>query len=213
MDFMNRGDRPVQQNTQAPTQASNGASSSTKTPGQKPSKFQDKSKLARIAYVAFLSLITILIIAVLASLVFTKNDGNSKESGFVKNDKLQAVFLNGGQVYFGKIGDLNSKYLTMNNVYYLRVNQQVQPDQKQESANNDISLVKLGCELHGPEDAMVINREQVIFWENLKSDGQVAKAVDEFVKANPNGQKCEQASTSNNTDANKATNTGTGTNR
>jgi hypothetical protein len=40
---------------------------------------------------------------------------------------------------------------------------------------------------------MLINREQVTFWENLKSDGQVAKAVAEWVKQNPNGQQCQTA--------------------
>lgn len=213
MDFMNRGGRPVQQNTQAQTQTPDGTPSSAKTTGlnsQKTPKFGGNDKLTRIFFVAFVSLVSLLVIAVVASMIFTK-DSSSKESSYVANDKLQAVFLNGGQVYFGKITDLNSKYLNMNNIYYLRVNQQVQPDQQQNAAANDISLVKLGCELHGPQDSMVINREQVIFWENLKSDGQVAKAVDEYVKANPNGQNCEQQNqqSNNNTDANK-NNTGTG---
>jgi hypothetical protein len=84
----------------------------------------------------------------------------------------------------------------MSDIYYLRVNQQVQPNGQQSSSNNDISLVKLGCELHGPQDQMVINQNQVIFWENLKDDGQVAKAVAEYVKQNPNGQKCDATSAS-----------------
>jgi hypothetical protein len=106
--------------------------------------------------------------------------------------------LNGGQVYFGKIQALNSKYLTMDNIYYLRVNQQVQPNQST-SSSQDISLAKLGCELHGPDDLMVINRDQVTFWENLKDDGQVVKAISEFVKNNPNGQTCSSTSNSTST--------------
>lgn len=93
----------------------------------------------------------------------------------------------------------------MENIYYLRVNQQVQPNQSSNSTN-DISLVKLGCELHGPQDNMVINREQVIFWENLKPDGQVAKAVENYKKQNPGEQKCDQASSQNNTNS-SSTNT------
>ncbi len=42
---------------------------------------------------------------------------------------------------------------------------------------------------------MLINREQIIFWENLKEDGQVAKAVAEYQKQNPDGQKCQTATT------------------
>lgn len=202
---MNRGGRPVQQNTHTQTVGPDNGPSPVKAPVHKPPKLQDKSKLARVAYVAFLGAITVLVVAVLMSLVFAK-DVSSKEEAFIKKDQFQAVFLNGGQVYFGKITDLNSQYLSMANIYYLRVNQQVQPDQQNAASANDISLVKLGCELHGPEDSMVINREQIIFWENLKGDGQVAKAVAEYVKANPNGQNCEQQ---NNSGTNSSTPTTT----
>ena len=208
MDFMNRGNRPVQQNTQ-PTEGLAGA---PKASGSKNSKVKNSGKWFKVGQIAFLAAIAVLILAVVLSLVFVKDSG-SKESAQVKSDKLQAVFLNGGQVYFGKISDINSKNLTLNNIYYLRVNQQVQPNQANNPSANDISLVKLGCELHGPEDSMVIYRDQVIFWENLKSDGQVAKAVDEYVKANPQGQKCDQQqNTSTNGGANTNTNTNANTN-
>ena len=158
----------------------------------------------RIAQVGMLFLITVLV-ALVAILVAT--GGKSSEKGYVDDKKLQAVFLNGGQVYFGNIKDLNNKYLSMKNIYYLRVNQQVQPNQSTAAnSSNDISLVKLGCELHGPTDSMVINREQVIFWENLKVDGQVAKAVEEYQKSNPGEQKCD---TTNQSSTGTGTNTGT----
>ncbi len=146
----------------------------------------------RFTSVILLFSATILVVAILLSLVY---GGPKQESKYVKNDELQAVFLNGGQVYFGNINTLNNKYIRLNNIYYLRVNQTVQPKSSAQASNNDISLVKLGCELHGPEDSMVINRDQVVFWENLKTDGQVAKAVAAFVKQNPNGQQCSTNTT------------------
>lgn len=150
------------------------------------------NKWLRWASVVLLFSVTILVAALLLSLVF---GGPKAESKYVDSSKLQAVFLNGGQVYFGDITSLNEKYMHLNNIYYLRVNQTVQPKNASQTANNDISLVKLGCELHGPDDAMVINRDQIIFWENLKTDGQVAKAVAAFVKQNPDGQKCSTTNT------------------
>ncbi len=133
--------------------------------------------------------IAILILAVTYS-IFTGDPVSQKK--YVDGTKMQAVFLNGGQVYFGKIGTLNDRFMRVNDIYYLRVNQTVQPDGSAASGSNqDISLVKLGCELHGPQDSMVINQDQVIFWENLKDDGQVAKAVADYKKQNPDGQKCE----------------------
>lgn len=146
----------------------------------------------RTASVALVIGIAILI-AALASLVAFSKTGSERQ--YVNSDKMQAVFLNGGQVYFGKITDLNKKFMRVSDIYYLRVNQTVQPNQQaagaaQATNANDISLVKLGCELHGPEDSMVINQDQVIFWENLKDDGQVVKAVATYKEQNPNGQDC-----------------------
>lgn len=187
MDFMNRGMRP--QTTEQPAGTSMHSARHTK----------DMAKPMKIASVSLLFSIAVLVLAVALSLFF---GGTKTEAKFVNKKQLQAVFLNGGQVYFGHIGSLNEKYMSVTDIYYLRVNQQVQPNQTS-NASNDISLVKLGCELHGPQDSMVINREQVVFWENLKDDGQVAKAVVEYKKANPNGQSC----TATNTTAPASTNT------
>lgn len=176
MEWMKSGDQP-----QTATQPAGHTGGSKKSRGMK----------LRVVTVALLFGATVILVGVLGLIA---NSGTKPESKFVDGSKLQAVFLNGGQVYFGNIKDLNEKYVQMNNIYYLRVNQTVQPNQAsaagQQPAQNDISLVKLGCELHGPTDEMQINREQVIFWENLKDDGQVAKAVADYKKQNPNGQDC-----------------------
>jgi hypothetical protein len=82
------------------------------------------------------------------------------------------------------------------------------------TANTSVSLVKLGCELHEPFDKMLINRDQVTFWENLQDGGQVAKAVSTFEKQNPNGQKCadqSSASSSNSSNSAQPANNGSGT--
>lgn len=145
-----------------------------------------------------LSVIVLTLAALIVGLValYLAIGGTKEEQTYVDKDKFQAVFLNGGQVYFGKVQTLNGKFVTLNNIYYLRVNQQVQPNQSTSSSTaQDVSLAKLGCELHGPTDIMVINREQVLFWENLKDDGQVAKAIATYVKNNPNGQTCDTAAT------------------
>jgi hypothetical protein len=196
MEWMKGGEQP-----QTTTQPAGHTGGSKKSKGMK----------LRVVSVALLFGVTILIVALLG---LVANGGTKAESKFVDGGKLQAVFLNGGQVYFGNIKDLNEKYVQMNNIYYLRVNQTVQPNQAsasgQQAAQNDISLVKLGCELHGPTDEMQINRDQVIFWENLKDDGQVAKAVADYKKQNPNGQNCNTQQ-SQSTGTSNGSSTGTGT--
>lgn len=160
----------------------------SKMPAPKKRKW-DRGETLRLLNVLLLAMVAI-IVGLLA--VYVAVGGTKGEDKYVDKTKFQAVFLNGGQVYFGRIHSLNEKFITIDNIYYLRVNQQVQPNQTDASTENqDVSLAKLGCELHGPTDSMVINRDQVLFWENLKSDGQVAKAVEAYVKANPQGQKCD----------------------
>jgi|SRR3989344_1338360 len=83
----------------------------------------------------------------------------------VDKNKVQAVFLNNGQVYFGQLRELNKTYVVLENVYYLRQDQQ-QPN-----------LVKLGNEIHGPEDTMYIPKEQIIFWEDMRDDSPVVQAI------------------------------------
>lgn len=100
----------------------------------------------------------------------------------IKSDQYQAVFLTDGQIYFGKLTGLNEEYAVLEDIYYLQVEQQVQPDRAEEAASN-ISLAKLGNELHGPEDEMFINSDQILFWENLKDDGQVVTAINNFVSS------------------------------
>lgn len=110
----------------------------------------------------------------------------SKASGY------QAVFLTNGQVYFGKMSNLKSSYVTLTDIYYLQVIQQQplqgtpQEQQQQQQAQQQISLVKLGNELHGPVDEMHISQSQILFYEDLKEDGNVVQAIQQY-KANPQG--------------------------
>ncbi len=105
-------------------------------------------------------------------------------------DTYQAVFLTNGQVYFGKLSDAGD-WIKLTDIYYLQVTQNLQ--QASTDANktptttgtapasqNNIQLVKLGSELHGPEDAMNIERDKVLFWENMKDDSKVVSAIHQY---------------------------------
>lgn len=135
---------------------------------------------------------TVLVVAILLGLNF---GASANEGKFINRKQMQAVFVNvngtnGGQVYFGNIREMTDEYINLTNVYYIQNQTGAQNTQQVES--QAYNLVKLGCELHGPEDQMFINRSQVFFWENLKNDSQVSQKAAEFAKNNPNGQKCNQ---------------------
>ena len=95
--------------------------------------------------------------------------------------RYQAVFLTNNQVYFGKLSGLGSGYPTLRDIYYLRVTQNLQPINPN-APQQQLQLVKLGGELHGPEDAMRINRAQILFVEDLKADSQVVNAIKDYKK-------------------------------
>ena len=128
----------------------------------------------------------IIIIVVLAAGCFWWMN-NNQASG-VNTGEFQAIFLTNGQVYFGKLTDTNDTYVKLTDIYYLQVQQSVQPGSSSSSNNNSnskISLTKLGNELHAPEDQMFIARDQVLFWENLKSSGKVVQAIDAYQAQHP----------------------------
>lgn len=144
--------------------------------------------------VLIVALIVVSIVAVLAllGLAYKNTLGASSQ---IKSDKFQAVFLNSadGQVYFGKLKELDKDYYKLEDIYYVRV-EQVQPNPKEQPQQN-ISLAKLGNEIHGPEDVMFIRKDQVMFWENLKDDGQVVKAINDYKN---NGSKNQDNSNQQN---------------
>lgn len=133
--------------------------------------------------------------------LFTNKSATDKQavSGY------QAVFLTNGQVYFGKLSDASGDYVTLTDIYYLQVTQpalqgsqqtggtssaQQQPTAPE--AQPQLSLVKLGNELHGPVDSMKINREQILFYEDMKADAKVIEAINKY-KADPNAGQQSQA--------------------
>ncbi len=88
----------------------------------------------------------------------------------VPRDKWQAVFLENGQTYFGKLREEGKEYVVLREVYYLREAQSAE-----ESAN--LNLVKLGGELHGPEDILYLRKDAIAYWENLKETSRIVDAI------------------------------------
>lgn len=100
--------------------------------------------------------------------------------------KWQAVFLSNGQVYFGQIVKVDREFVYLENIYYLQVinleDTIGQPPDVQTQPEQQLTLIKLGNEIHGPQDEMRINRDHVIIIENLKDDSRVVQAINDYVK-------------------------------
>ena len=116
-----------------------------------------------------------------ATLVWTMYRNAS--TGFIDSGKYQAVFLSNGQVYFGKLHKSDDAYFKLTDIYYLQAQTKTadaKNPQETSAANNDVQLIKLGSEIHGPEDSMIISKEQILFFENLKSDGKVTDTITKY---------------------------------
>jgi len=117
-----------------------------------------------------------------------------------KSSGYQAVFLTNGQVYFGKLSGAEGQYATLKDIYYLQVTSppglqgsQNQANAQQQQQQQQLSLVKLGQELHGPVDSMQINRDQILFYEDMREDGKVMQAIREYQKNPPAANTNTQA--------------------
>lgn len=110
--------------------------------------------------------VAVAVISVLSLTNYLKYDRYDKND-FIDPDAYQAVFLMNDQIYFGHLKNVNQDYLILYDVYYVKIGE-----------NDTGQLVKLGAiEPHGPKDQMIINKGQVLFWENMRFDSPVVKTI------------------------------------
>jgi len=149
--------------------------------GAKPgvsSRFSGAVSASRPTGGSSFGILLLVVIAVAAGFFWMKQ---TTLSGF--QEDWQAVFLTNGQVYFGQVKKQNKVELVLNEIYYLQVTrplQQTAEGEQQANSQGELSLVKLGNELHGPTDAMIVNRDHVLFVEDLKEDSKVVQAISSY---------------------------------
>lgn len=113
------------------------------------------------------------------------NSNRNASTTQADKNKYQAVFLTNGQVYFGKLTDDSGNYVKLTDIFYLQSkDQSVQPKDSKNTDQSNLTLIKLGKELHSPADEMNISRQQVLFWENINDDGKVAQAIKDYKSSN-----------------------------
>ena len=90
---------------------------------------------------------------------------------------------------FGQVEKVTKDFVILKDIYYLQVvtqplqrsqegNQAAEGDQRTEQR---LTLIKLGNEIHGPKDEMILNRDHVVLLEDLKNDSQVVKAINDYI--------------------------------
>ena len=112
-------------------------------------------------------IVNLVLVAFLLSLKISSSRDNFDR--IADPNLYQAVFLSNDQIYFGHLKSKNreSEYLTLTDVYYVKI-----------AEDSTGQLVKLGqIEPHKPTNEMVINREHILFWENLSPDSPVVQTI------------------------------------
>jgi|SRR5579875_2179459 len=123
------------------------------------------SALKKVVGAVFVCLIVA--VALLAVEVFKlKRAGDSPKF----NTTYQAVLLDDGQVYYGKLSQTGSHYPKMTSVYY--VVRTVDPSTKQTKN----VLVKRGKEWHAPTETF-FNARHIIVIEPVNPNSEVAKLI------------------------------------
>lgn len=144
--------------------------------GRKGKRGKGRKKLIAISITVIVLAAAIVLIVLMAY--------RSSVGSLIDGSKYQAVFLTNGQSYFGKLQPAGGSYMELTNIFYLQTKatdttaaQQATPD-----TTAQVQLVKLGDEIHGPSDQMIIDKSQILFFENLKSDGKVAQSIAAYQK-------------------------------
>lgn len=166
------------------TRAVTDESHTTSEPHRSATVSHRQPKKQKSANKLLLTLVIGAVIAVVGLATWLLASMNSAASApGVDANKYQAVFLNNGQVYFGKLVQVNGQYLKLTKVFYIQdstTDATSTEKSDEQTTTGDKKLIKLGKEVHGPEDAMIINRDQVTMYENLKSDSEVTKLITQY---------------------------------
>ena len=92
---------------------------------------------------------------------------------YVKSGQMQAYFFADGSVFYAKTTSLDATFLAhSSHVYAIRTNSS--------NNTNDISLM-----IAKPEQYNNRTADTLLYWQNMKTDSQITKAVIEYEKQNP----------------------------
>ena len=87
----------------------------------------------------------------------------------IDRSAYQAVFLTNGSTYFGKLQPQGDDWFLLSDVFYLSASDQT-----------GTQLIRRGSEAQGPKEPMIISREQVLFIENMRDDGDIVTLIKKF---------------------------------
>lgn len=95
----------------------------------------------------------------------------------IDNGTYQVVYLAGGQAYFGNLKNTSGDYLVLEDPYTAQDTQASSSGSGNLEASTQTTLVKVSAQVYGPDESIALRSDQVLFWQNLRSDSKVVEAI------------------------------------
>jgi len=178
---------------------------SNNEPNDSSRRVEKKHSKASVGWFIIFGVVLVILVFVVLSRV--KETGIFTSSGVREQKEVEkflaetgswhAVFLTNGQVYFGQLENSEAQYAVLRDIYYLQDQQKIQMvgqigsmdfsssdgESVVVSAQPSLSrltLIKFGTEIHAPEDFIRLNRDHILFWEELTVGSQVVRAIQNY---------------------------------
>jgi small nuclear ribonucleoprotein (snRNP)-like protein len=104
---------------------------------------------------------------------------------------VSAVTMTNGQTYFGRLEKFGPHTVVLFDVYYLQVNaadseettiDDVTTDSVADTTTNDsnVKLVKLADDFYQPNNYVILNRDQIVYWQQLSNSSPIIAAINDY---------------------------------
>lgn len=120
---------------------------------------------------AAVTAIVLVLVVVLAWLAITAVIPDDPFAGVVDDSRIQAVVLSNDSVFFGRLRVASAEFFELRDAHFLQ--------QSVEGETVDRAAVPLTEQVHGPEDRMLIRRDEVIAIENLSPESDIAQQIED----------------------------------
>lgn len=103
--------------------------------------------------------------------------GAAKAGSKISEEGWTAVYLTNGQVYYGRLTETRGSFYKLADVYTIQLAAQAQDKSSKEKPSPRPTLVKVGNELIGSVNEISINRDHILFIQDMEKDAQVVQAI------------------------------------
>ncbi len=126
-----------------------------------------------------MSVILFVLVTTACGKTAAEKDGKAAPAAKVEADEAPyyAVAMTSGSLFFGHIKKQDATSIYMNDIFYLqRTPPQQDPKTKQQQGPG-ILLVPQSEDAYGPTDELIVNRQHVLYYQELKEDSKVIEGI------------------------------------